>query len=279
MSTLCRTRCSAPVVAALAIVACALAGAQARAETVVEAWRTPYGRIATASVNSVGGSIWAISGASLIHVTAEGSLLFQSTPVPRPTALAADSSDGTVWVILGGMDSHGLPSTTAELVHLSSDGRELWRSTLASGGLDLGVSPSDGKLWVENGEYLLVHVTVDGVVLWQSTEPVYDMAVDEHDGSCWAVLLYDDVAHYSAANAEVGRNTTVPYTMQVRVDPSDDSCWVDSGAQLVHLAYVLRKYPSAGQDNDLHSLSSQNGTGPHASRVSLSRHQSPGAIQ
>jgi hypothetical protein len=237
----------------------------ARAEQVVEAFRTPFGEIRGVSVNPTDSSVWVASGGSIMHLAADGSIIGQFDGFIDPRAIAVNSTDGSCWFTNSG---YGYPDPP-ELLHLAADGAELlrlvgfsipwgspvnstdgscWALDYSAGGLvhlaedgtellrvsapgdALAVNPNDGSFWAGGGS-LLVHLAEDGTALSQATysESIGSVSVSPADGSCWATSFYGRmVVHLAADGAELWRGD-FENPREVSVSETDGSCWVTGG--------------------------------------------------
>ena len=198
----------------------------AAGETVVEAWRSPFGTARSVSVNPTDGSVWAATGSSVMHLAADGTVLSQTNGFWSPQCVSVNASDGSCWVADTGSNL---------VVHLSADGAELWRG----GGFDVPLSVSansaDGSCWV--GDWgQVVHLSASGAELWRGGpfDVPKSVSVNPVDGSCW-VGSGTVVTHLSASGAELWRGDEFWSVDSVSVNPIDGSCWVASSDQVVHL--------------------------------------------
>jgi DNA-binding beta-propeller fold protein YncE len=183
-------------------------------------------------VNPSDGTVWAASGASVMHLTPDGAILSQTDGFSTPHAVSADAGDGSCWV--ADLDHH-------QVVHLGEDGRELWRGG-GDGGLlrpiDISANSTDGSCWVVyQGDIdtktftwvgkALLHLARDGAELWRTTSFLtpYAVAVDPNDGSCWVADEYN-LIHLSADGQELWSGTGFWEAGDIVVDGRDSSCWV-----------------------------------------------------
>jgi len=68
------------------------------AETVREAWRSPFGAGRSVSVNPTDGSVWAATGSSIMHLAADGTVLRQINGFWNPESVSVNTADGSCWV-------------------------------------------------------------------------------------------------------------------------------------------------------------------------------------
>jgi len=233
--------------ASLWILACVFRG-PACAETVVEAWRSPFGDTRAAAANPSDGSCWVAAGASVMHIGANGEILSQTDSMWRPQAISVNQSDGSCWVAGYGVyyTSDSDDYTVRHFVaHLAADGTVLLVDEGFVSPRSLSVNRTDGSCWVADDRYpdwsAVVHLAADGSRLsvnegfWYPTS----VSVNPTDGSCWvADSDADEVVHLSATGAELWRGGGIYGSESVSVNPSDSSCWVacPSTRRVVHLA-------------------------------------------
>lgn len=74
----------------------------ATAADIVEAWRSPFGYPQCVSADPADGSCWAATGASVMRLAADGTVLSQTDGFWHPRCLSVNSSDGSCWVIDAG---------------------------------------------------------------------------------------------------------------------------------------------------------------------------------
>jgi len=251
-------RCALMTLATMLACLAAICVPWARAEEVAEAWRSPFGRPRSVSVDTSDGSCWAATGSSVMHVAADGSVLSQTDGFWNPECVAADPLDGTCWVADTGNN---------EVVHLDEDGVEIVRLGGFNRPRAVCVNQADRTCWVadtENDE--VVHLAADGAELLRigcyehPSDPAVELcfvkpesvSVNPTDGSCWvADTANDQVVHLAEDGTQLLRigcyedpAVTPPVERclngpgSVAVNPGDGSCWVvDTGGNyLVHLA-------------------------------------------
>jgi len=203
-----------------AVLGLLVAGATASAETIVEAWRSPFGTPWAVSVNPSDGSCWAATGNSVMHLTADGSIVSQTNGFLMPAAVSVNHVDGTCWVA----DSyHG------EVVHLSAEGEELARVPGFFYPASVSANPIDGSCWVADPDWNLVaHVGADGTILRSIGGFIspYSVAVNPDDGSCWVADTGGGrIVHVSSAGTVLFQVGALPNPVAVSVNPTDGSCW------------------------------------------------------
>ncbi|NIR02031.1 MAG: hypothetical protein GTN78_17860, partial [Gemmatimonadales bacterium] len=215
-----------------------LAATPALAEEVVEVWRSPFGTGRSVSVSSIGGSCWAVTGARVMHVGADGTILGQHSGFERPEEVSVNSMDGSCWVRDALTEGH-------LIVHLACDGTELLRV----GGFDevsaLSVNSADGSCWVghsyddEGGRrHEVLHLAPDGSELARvgGFHRVDALSVSPADGSCWVghSLVDSSPWHWQAEGEVVRLAEDGTELMRVggfqqvgslSVNTADGSCW------------------------------------------------------
>ena len=147
----------------------------ASASTLIDVWRTPFGVPRSVSVNRTDGSCWAVTGSSVMHFAADGTVLSQSNGFWYPQSVSVDPGDGSCWVA---------DKNNEQLVHLNADGAEVLRLD----GFDLfwsvSVDPTDGSCWTAGRH--ITRVAANGIVMHrQSAYRGRWASVDPTDGSCW----------------------------------------------------------------------------------------------
>jgi hypothetical protein len=137
----------------LALLIC-LWATPAPAKEVIEAWRSPFGKAHSVSVNSSDGSCWVADyeNNQVVHLAQNGAELWRGGRFCQPWSVPVDPTDGSCWV----GDTY-----SDQVVHLAEDGAEPWRG----GGFDdprsVSVDPTDGSCWVaDSGNHQVVHLTV-----------------------------------------------------------------------------------------------------------------------
>ena len=109
----CARRIGGALIAAVLSAAILVPSAIAGAETIGEAWRSPFGTPRVLSANLTDSSVWAATGSSIMHLAADGTVLSQTNGFSAPFAVAVNPRDGSCWV---GDTYHN------EVVHLDSGG-------------------------------------------------------------------------------------------------------------------------------------------------------------
>jgi DNA-binding beta-propeller fold protein YncE len=213
----------------------------APAETVVEAWRSPFGFGRAVSVNPTDASVWAATGSSVMHLAADGAILGQTNGFLGPSSVSANPSDGSCWVADQG-EWNGSEYVNSAVVHLSAAGTELWRGGDFNLPWSVSVNPTDGSCWVADIlNHQVVHLSSAGAELWRGDGfywPV-SVSVNPSDDSCWvADTATNQVVHLSSAGTEMWRGGPFYMPESVAVNPSDGSCWVADTAinQVVQLS-------------------------------------------
>jgi DNA-binding beta-propeller fold protein YncE len=190
------------------------------AEQVNETWRSPFGTPTSVAVDPSDGSVWATTGASLMHVSASGSTLLQVDGFSTPLSVAVSPKDGSVWLVDAGngVSEAGDPGGPAVL-HLSASGTVLVKDTSFSYPWAVATGSSDGSVWVADTAGSVSHLGSDGSELWGGNDFVtpVGLAVNPSDGSCWVADegIYDDssgvykvsaVVHLGANGTELWRS-------------------------------------------------------------------------
>ncbi len=215
----------------LAVATC-VAASPAFAETVVEAWRSPFGTVRDVSVNVAEGSCWASAGANIIHVGGDGAVIANLGRLGEASHVAADPTDGSCWV----WDGRHLT-----LSHFTASGVRQLSKELSLYVVELDVDRRDGSAWI-GGMETLVHIAVDGEQLWSGEfDGLRGIAVDQRNGSCWAVTRSPSgstgsVVHLTADGSELWRTDEIAGLRDIAVNSADGSCWVASGEGCLHLA-------------------------------------------
>ena len=233
----------------VALLVCFLGASSGFAETVIEAWRSPFGNMRAVAVNSSDGSCWVAAGASVMHIAADGGILSQTDFMWLPYAISVNQSDGSCWV--AGVH-HDWLSYSEEwtsrffVVHLAADGTVLLVDEGFVCPRSLSVNPTDASCWVADDRYpdssAVVHLAADGSRLSVTAGFLYptSVSVNPTDGSCWvADPGADAVVHLSTTGAELWRGEGIWGAALVCVNPSDGSCWVACpgfSPYIVHLA-------------------------------------------
>jgi DNA-binding beta-propeller fold protein YncE len=210
----------------------------AGAEEMREVWRSPFGAPSAVSVNTHDGSIWAATGASVMHLSATGETLSQTDGFWGPTSLSANPVDGTCWV--ADTPSWGV-TARATVTHLAADGTRMTVSSGLSSPAAVVVVPSDGSCWVaDRGSPGVVHLSATGEALWQSSDlgGADAVSVDPGDGSLW-VGTAAEVIHLGADGTVLSRSPVAGHVPSVAVDLRDGSCWAAVIDQEDHNDYVV----------------------------------------
>jgi len=264
----------------IALAACVVlmcfAGPSAVAETVVEAWRSPFGKPLSVSINPSDGSCWTATGRSIMHLAATGAILTQTDGFVSPWSVSVNPADGSCWVADygsnqvvhlsaagsemsrgGGFDRPSSVSVNPtdgscwvadtyndQVVHLVADGTELWRGGGFVSPESVSVNPSDGSCWVAQG-HQVVHLAASGTELWRGGVPQTNspesVSVNPADGSCWVAeygirLTDSEVVHLNGDGSQLWQGGGFVSPWSVSVNPTDGSCWVGDIGQVVHLA-------------------------------------------
>jgi len=197
----------------------------AAAETVVEAWRSPFGIPRSVSVNTGDGSLWAATGCSVMHLASDGTILGQTSGFCSPASVSVNPTDGSCWVA----DTYN-----NQVAHLSADGAARWRGGQFGRPESVAASSADGSCWVADTDHnQVVHLSEGGVELWRGggfSQPE-SISANTTDGSCWvADTGNSQVVHLSASGQQVWRGGTFAQPWSVSVNGADGSCWVaDNG--------------------------------------------------
>jgi len=256
----------------LSLILC-LAAHPASAEEVIETWRSPFGYARSVSVNHADGSCWAATGASVMHLDADGAILSQNDDFRIPSQVSANPTDGSCWVADEAYWDEDSETFFSAVVHLAEDGTELLRvegfgaPSYPYRQCHVSVNAADGSCWVghtkaswSQGEVL--HLAEDGTELLRAG-PFYvlsALSVNPADGSCWVghsyfatpvpsdggrespapwvsstVTWHGEVVHLSEDGTELWRRGDFGRIVSVSVNPNDGSCWVAAG-DIIHLA-------------------------------------------
>jgi hypothetical protein len=228
----------APASLVLAVLLCGAAAVPARAETVAQAWRSPFGLPRAIALNPTDHSLWVAAGQSITHVSAGGEALSQTDGFGGSALLAVDSGSGSCWVARPGFG----------LTRLTAAGGVSWSTGLYASPLSLSVSPLDGSCWlVDSGA--VVHVAADGAEMTRLTgyENPSAVSVDPSDGSCWLGVLgrWDEgegqevgaaIVHLGASGGEIWRTEGNYLPGAIGAVSLDGSCWFGDNDQIVRLA-------------------------------------------
>ncbi len=214
----------------------------ALAETVVEAWRSPFGNASSISANPTDGSVWIAAGSSILHVGPSGVILSQANGYWFPWSVSVNSTDGSCWVA---------DARNFQVVHLSASGEELWRGGGFSVPYSVSVNPTDGSCWVATTTHV-IHLSASGEELWRSGGlsllgyPA-SVSVNPIDGSCWVATsgyptdvtwTNGTVVHLSASGLELWRGGGFGNPTSISVNHTDGSCWVADSKYYSGTSYV-----------------------------------------
>ena len=209
-----------------------------------EVYRSPFGTGRAVSVNTADGSCWAATGASVMHVAADGNVLSQSNGFREARSVSCNPTDGSCWV--ADTDHH-------EVVRLGSDGSELGRWGGFNRPTSVSVDRSNGSCWVAcqgtrnedthvYEEACVAHLASDGVVLWRSYDfgAPWALSANPTDGSCWVGDPgWARVIHLAAHGSImwIGEGPAYWGPGSTAVNATDGSCWVVDAyfRQVVHL--------------------------------------------
>jgi len=195
----------------------------------VDVWRTPFGCGPKPVVNTADGSVWLGVGASVMHLSLDGSILSQTDGFSWPRSVSANPLNGSCWVA----------DSDAELVHLSETGQEIDRIPDPSSPVSVSVNTDGGACWVgyhsasapDAGE--VVHLTDDGTELCRvpGFSSPQSVSADPTDGTCW-VGDYDyegsEVVRLAADGMELARYAG--FSDSPSVSAVNGFCWVgDAG--------------------------------------------------
>jgi DNA-binding beta-propeller fold protein YncE len=210
----------------------------AGAEEMREVWRSPFGAPSAVSVNTHDGSVWAATGASLMHLSARGETLSQTDGFWGPTSVSANPVDGTCWVV--DTPPWGVAASPT-VIHLAADGTRMAVYSGLSSPTAVVVDPTDGSCWVaDRGPAGVAHLSVASEVLWQSGDlgGADAVSVDPGDGSLW-VGTAAEVVHLEAEGTVLSRSPVAGHVPSVSVDLRDGSCWAAVIDQNDHNDYVV----------------------------------------
>jgi len=204
----------------LAVAALGASVGSCRAETISEAWRSPFGTPRSVAVYPTDGSCWAAIGSRVYHFSAAGDILSEA-PMKAAGAVSVNAADGSCWAsdLWGGWT-----------VHLAADGSELGRATGVPLPRTVSVNSADGSCWV-GGWGWVAHYSQTGDTLWEGSPGGYNqpncVSVNSADGSCWvSAPETGEAVHLASDGSEIWRGPAVPYAGWVAVNPTDGSCWV-----------------------------------------------------
>jgi hypothetical protein len=222
----------------LAFLLCCAVASPARAETVSQVWRSPFGLPQAIAVNPTDRSLWVAAGESITHLSAAGEVVSQTDGFGGYTLLAVDSGSGACWVARPGSD----------LTRLTATGAMSWSTTSYPWPVSLSVSPLDGSCWlVDSGAVVRVSPDGDELTRLASYDNPTAISVDPADGSCWLAASghweessgqYTGAAivHLNANGGERARYDGGYFPGAIGADPRDGSCWFGDDNQIVHLA-------------------------------------------
>ncbi len=170
----------------------------------------------------------------VVHVGADGTVLWRHGLDGPLSALAAGPGDGSCWVSTGPPQAGSAPPV---LVHLSADGTELLRQESETPVSALAVQASDGSCWVGTWKGLaLAHLSSKGDLLWSTGDlkELISVAVDSQDGSVWvgqedpwaSAGAPGQVLHLTAAGASLWSGGEVVRPAGLSWSPGDRSVWV-----------------------------------------------------
>ena len=212
-----------------------LAVSPVSAETVIEAWRSPFGTPRSVSVSPTDGSCWAATGNTVMHLSHAGLVLAEIRGFNRPSSVCVNPADGSCWVA----DTENM-----RVVHLAQNGDTLWSADGFSMPMSVSVNPVDGSCWVaEYSHHAVIHLAADGTELWRGAGFTFarSVAVNPTDGSCWVAVqgtpsppgppgpsdyLDSAVVHLAGDGTELSRVAGFNGAWYVAADPTDGSCWV-----------------------------------------------------
>jgi len=193
------------------------------------------GWCASLSVNPVDGSCWAEDSGRLVHLGADGAVLWEGGSDLYPVrAVSVSRADGSCWV-----------AGDYAVWHLSADGTVLWREEEDTARpTSVSVNSRDGSCWFGHlHERQVLHVAPDGGELWSGTGFAYpvSLSVAPGDGSCWVADSELDKVTWLSESGEVLWEGERPWVSQVVADPAGGSSWVVTNDTAYHV-------PAAGTD-------------------------------
>jgi DNA-binding beta-propeller fold protein YncE len=202
--------------------------------TGVRLWSNAVYEADAIAVNSGDGSVWIVEALNnqVLHLAANGAVLWQSTAFCYPLSVSVNQTDGSCWVA----DNCGYA-----VVHLASDGSELWRGGDFAGPSVVAVNSADASCWVGD-DWTDEIIRISGVGA-ETSRNGYLMGpasvAASPDGSCW-VADYDmgRVFRFSSEGAELWHGSGFYGPISVAVNTNDSSVWVadpDLG-EVIHLA-------------------------------------------
>ena len=202
--------------------------------TGVRLWSNAVYEADAIAVDSGDGSVWIVEAVNnrVLHLAANGAVLWQSTAFCYPLSVSVNQTDGSCWVA----DNCGYA-----VVHLASNGSELWRGGDFASPSVVAVNSADASCWVGD-DWTDEIVRISGVGA-ETSRGGYLMGpasvAASPDGSCW-VADYDmsRVFRFSAEGAELWHGSGFYGPISVAVNTNDSSVWVadvDLG-EVIHLA-------------------------------------------
>ena len=210
----------------------------ALAEEVIEAYRSPFGTPRSVSVNPTDGSVWAATGASIMHLAADGAILSQTNGFWEPCSVSVNPFDGSCWVA---------DSRTSKVIHLNEHGAELSRTGGFASPVCVSVNHVDGSCWVaDRGTYdfdlyryfgsAVVHLGGDGSELWRGEDfnGPWSVSVNPSDGSCWVADTDNGHLVHLASDGTELPGVPAGTPIAVAVNPRDGSCWVAMTGGIAH---------------------------------------------
>ena len=204
-------RCASVAVAIVALSIVWLAW-PARAERVVEVWRTSgYGWPVCLSVSARDGSCWFFEDGEqrVVRVSAKGKEVASKDGLRFPSSISTNSTDGSCWLA-------DAPAQY-QIVHLSAQAKILWRGGGWGGPTAVSVNPRDSSCWVadEVGDQI-IHRSAGGEVLWRGgspgtastkPQPVPGAAARDQPSGQWRskVLMGNALASKSPTSSDAGK--------------------------------------------------------------------------
>ncbi|MFB3882733.1 MAG: S-layer homology domain-containing protein [Armatimonadota bacterium] len=206
-------------------------------------WQGGYSYWFAFTASTPDGSCWAASqGMAVVHTATDGTELWSGTPLPTIYRLSADSEDGSCWV--AGADNWD--GDNPRIVHLAEDGTELLRRQMQEVPYSyvfrtIAANSSDGSCWLtaapKDGTHgSLIHLAPDGseVVHLDFMSDTRDISVNPADDSVWLVT-WDQLLHLSEDGTQLLRIAAVGVG-QPSVVAGDGSCWYAASSYLYHVA-------------------------------------------
>jgi PKD repeat protein/sugar lactone lactonase YvrE len=194
------------------------------------------------AVNPTDGSCWVTGCPKVIHVAADGSILFSREDINYGRSVSVNPVDGSCWVAVC---VASVPGIGGSVLHLAADGTELLAVGELLGPTAVAVNPTDGSCWVVDcsaytAAASVIHLAADGTQL--SVTPGFVspecLSVSPVDGTCWVADGVDDQVVHLDTNGTVLASFGGLYGPSAISVGSDGTCWVaDTGNdQIVHLA-------------------------------------------